>query len=113
MTRRPDLAVACAAAAGALVASGAALAVAWATVFTACLDSTASDACGRKDLATVQFVLACVGFLPMFALIGAVWVGRTRLVWLAVASAIVLYALWALLNDAATHSWNDLRLLPD
>lgn len=84
------------------------LAVAWATSFTACLDSVSTEACGHKDLATVQLMLACGGLLPMLTLARALWRGHSRRATLAFASAIVVYTLWALLNDAATHGWNDL-----
>jgi hypothetical protein len=112
VTRRFDLLAACAAAAAALAAPCTVLAVAWTTSFTACLDSATTEACGRKDLATIAFIVACTGFVPVLTLAWALWAGRIRLAGLAFASAIVIYGLWALLNDAATHGWNDLWLLP-
>jgi hypothetical protein len=59
----------------------------------------------------VQLVVACVAFLPVLTLLYGVWVGRTQLAGRALATTIVLYALWALLNDAAVHGWNDRRLI--
>ena len=109
MARRLDLAVA---AAVALLLPCAVLAVAWATSFTACLDSTTTEACGRKGLATLQFLVACAGFVPVLVLARALWLRSSRLAWVALATTIVVYGLWALLNDAATHGWNQLSLLP-
>jgi hypothetical protein len=112
MTARPSSVAPAAGAVGALVGSCVVLAVAWATSFVACLESTGTDACGRKDLATVQLIVACVAFIPVLTLVYGVWVGRTRLAWFALANTVAVYALWALLNDAAVHGWDDLRLIP-
>jgi hypothetical protein len=112
MTGRFRPPVAIASAVGAFVGPCTVLAVAWATSFVACLDSTGTGACARKDLATVQLIVACVAFVPVLTLIYGVWVGRTRLAWLALGNALVIYAVWAILNDAATHGWDNMRLVP-
>lgn len=74
-------------------------------------ENDGSEACGRKALADVQFVVACVGIAPATLL---VWDtarrSRRALLWLGL--GIGVYVGWAVLLDAAIHGWDDLALLP-
>ena len=97
---------------GALLGTGVVLAVAWATSFVACLDWIGTDACPRQGLANVQLIVAGTAVIPVFTLVYGLWAGRTRLAWCALAATVAVLAVWALLNDAAVHGWDQLRLVP-
>jgi uncharacterized membrane protein YoaK (UPF0700 family) len=80
---------------------------------TACQDGT-FDRClnGRPSFELVfQFVLAVAGFAVTLVL--RLFVKRRAYgrAGSALAVAVLLFAAWALFLDAATHGWDDLKLL--
>ena len=83
---------------------------AWTWKWLAC-ENAGTEACGRKDLADVQFTVACIGVLPALLLVVDTLRGSRRaLLWLGI--GVGVYAAWAVLLDAAIHGWDDLKLLP-
>ena len=92
---------------------GAALAFLVAAVvnWLAC-ENEGSEACGRQDLASAQFDLAVIGFVPALVLMVAAALGRRRTAAVALAVGVPLYLAWAFLLDAAVHGWDDLKLVP-
>jgi hypothetical protein len=75
-------------------------------------ENEGTEACGRADLAFAQFVLAIVGFVPALTLVIAAVLGKRWLVVAALAVGLPLYAVWAVMLDAAIHGWDDLKLVP-
>jgi hypothetical protein len=75
-------------------------------------ENEGTEACGRADLAFAQYVLTIVGFVPALTLVVAAVLGKSRLAVAALAVGLPLYAVWAVLLDAAIHGWDDLKLLP-
>jgi len=71
-----------------------------------------SEACGRMDLATLQFVVAGIGLVPSL-LLGTALVARWRRVGVATLVLVAAtYTLWGMLADAAVHGWDDLKFFP-
>jgi hypothetical protein len=64
-----------------------------------------------RTLAYVQLFVSLIGILPLARLWTSISEERNRgaLLWLAV--CVVTYGVWAILNDATVHGWDDLRLL--
>ncbi len=75
-------------------------------------DTPGSQACERQSLATLQVYVAAAGLVPLGLVALAAWRGRTRSAWRWLIVALLVYATWAVLNDAAVHGWDDLVLLP-
>jgi hypothetical protein len=78
----------------------------------ACFDSPNTVACSRRGLADLQLGVACVGVAILAVLAHAAWTGRARRMRVTFALACAVWLAWAILNDAATHGWNNLRLVP-
>jgi drug/metabolite transporter (DMT)-like permease len=97
-----------------LIGLGALLAVAlgWATDYVAC-ETEGTDACSRSGLAELQLWIAVAGLVPAGLTLGAAFRGtHNRLRWIA-AVTVLIYLVWAVLNDAAVHGWgSDMRLVP-
>ena len=90
-----------------VVAIGAVV-LAWATDFAICLQDIT---CEDRGLKRAQLALAVLDVVPASLVVFAVLRRRPRLKWLAIATFLLSLAVWALLNDAATHGWDDLRLV--
>jgi hypothetical protein len=75
-------------------------------------ENQGTPACSRQNLASAQYVLATIGLVPALVLVVAAALGKKRLAALALAVGVPLYLAWAFLMDAATHGWDDLKLLP-
>jgi hypothetical protein len=85
------------------------LAVAWAEDFVGCLND---EVCEGRALMRGQLVLAIANVAMALALLVLVVRRRRRA---SIAAAFVFaasFATWALLNDASTHGWDDLWLVP-
>jgi hypothetical protein len=85
--------------------------VGWAANWLACQNG-GTPACARQEFASAQFTLAMVGLVPALVLVLAALLGKRRLAIAALIVGVPLYLVWALLLDAATHGWDDLKLLP-
>ena len=73
-------------------------------------ENEGTEACRRKELADLQFVVACIGVAPAILLVWDTVRGNGRaFVWLGI--GLTIYVAWAVLLDAAIHGWDDLRLL--
>lgn len=75
-------------------------------------ESEGTEACGRKDLAELQYGVAWAGLVPALVFSVAFLTRRRRTSLAAFLVAVAVYAAWALLADAAVHGWDDLRLVP-
>lgn len=77
----------------------------------ACENDT-SEACGRQDLAHVQWAVAWIGLAPTLLFAVAFASRRRRLATVAFVTAAATYLAWAVLADAAHHGWDDLKFFP-
>ena len=77
--------------------------------FAVCGD--AAD-CERESLGQWQVVVSLVGLVPLGAAIWVLRLGRRRQGLLLLGVAVLTYAVWGVLNDAAVHGWDNLVLLP-
>ncbi len=57
-----------------------------------------------------QLVLAFIGAVPVALLLYAAIRGRRRLALSALIAAAIIYLGWGVLNDAAVHGWQHLRV---
>jgi hypothetical protein len=59
--------------------------------------------CHQDALYDIQFAVACIGLIPVVALLWATGAGRRRLAPLALLLTVVSYALWGILAYRAVH----------
>ena len=72
-----------------------------------------SPACERRGLLTAQFYLAVAGLIPVGVMTFAAVTKRRALAATAITIALLVYAVWTVLNDAAVHGWGEaMRLVP-
>jgi hypothetical protein len=88
---------------GALVAVG----VAYLTKGLICGDSI--PGC-RSGLMTGQLMVALAGLIPVGVMLWASLRGRYVLALLCFLAAVLLYLAWGVLNDAAVHGWDELKV---
>jgi hypothetical protein len=90
----------------------AALLLGFGTALGICMDP--SSACSeRRGLAIAQFYVAAAGLIPVSLIIFAAVTKRRALAATALTIAILIYAVWIVLNDAAVHGWGEaMRLVP-
>lgn len=85
------------------------LAIGWSTDFVGCLND---DVCEDRGLLRAQWLLAIVNVAVALVLMFTV-VRRHRRASIGAALAFAFgFLVWAVLNDAATHGWDNLRLWP-
>ena len=94
-----------------LGAAGAALFAAGLVEWLAC-EVESSEACERHELAQLQLAVAIAAIAPTLVLAVALPTGKRRATLLGLATAVVFYATWAVLADAAVHGWDDLKIIP-
>ncbi|HEY8083021.1 MAG TPA: hypothetical protein VIE64_05630 [Solirubrobacterales bacterium] len=56
---------------------------------------------------TVQFILGWVGIAPVLVMAYFVFRGRNHQAVAALIAGVIVWAGWAILNDAAVHGWRD------
>jgi hypothetical protein len=61
----------------------------------------------HSGLALAQFYLAAAGLIPVIVMIFAVVTKRRTLAATALTIALLTYATWIVLNDAAVHGWGE------
>lgn len=64
----------------------------------------------RSGLMTAQLLIALLGLLPAGGLFWASLRGRYLIALVCFISVVILYLTWGVLNDAAVHGWDDLRV---
>lgn len=57
---------------------------------------------------SMQLILAIAGLVPTLIFVYATVAGHRRLARAALITSVLVYAAWALFNDAAVHGWSDL-----
>ena len=69
--------------------------------------------CQSRDcgsLADFQTFTGLAGLVPAGLMLFKTCQGRYQAAWRWLGVALVIYAGWAILNDALTHGWHDLRI---
>lgn len=88
-----------------------AVVAAWAMQATAC-DQPYLATCSNGNLMTLQLGIAGAGLVPAGLMLFHAYASLYRKAMVYLISALVVYGIWALVNDAAVHGWNGLALLP-
>lgn len=68
--------------------------------------------CTDKSQERLQLVVAFIGLIPVTMLLVAALRAKARSAQIWAAISVVVYIIWAVLNDAAVHGWDNLVLLP-
>jgi hypothetical protein len=68
--------------------------------------------CERPAIDYIQFAVACIGGVPVGALVWATVTRRKQVAALALLLAVLCYALWGVLNDRAVHGEHGSALAP-
>jgi hypothetical protein len=69
-----------------------------------------SDTSCRTGLMNIQLLVALAGLIPLVAMLRASIQRKTMLAFGLFFIAILIYAAWAVLNDAAVHGWDNLKI---
>lgn len=64
----------------------------------------------RTSLMDAQLLVALIGIIPIGLLLFAAIRGRRRLALSSLIAAVIIYLGWGVLNDAAVHGWQHLRI---
>jgi hypothetical protein len=102
--RRPLLGLVALGAFG-IIGSLVALPYAWAVAAFAC-DDAMTAACARQGLALLQLRLAVAGLVVVTLFLLSAALGRRTLARVLLGCSLLLYAAWAIINDAAVHGWS-------
>ena len=84
--------------------------IAWVTYWVTCYGESGGSSMCPDSVATttmtMQLVVAMLGVAVATAMLGFAWRRRGRPARLAMLLAFAVFALWAVLNDAAVHGWD-------
>jgi drug/metabolite transporter (DMT)-like permease len=86
------------------------LAALFAVFIAALTKSLICETVCHKSLTTAQLVVAVAGLLPVGGLFLAAVLGKRRLALVTLLVGVLTYVAWGVLNDAAVHGWDDLKV---
>jgi hypothetical protein len=78
--------------------------IAWVTYALLCASS--DNGCGTAEgIMKTQLIVGVIGLIPAAAMVYYSFSGSSRRAVIAFVTGLIVWAVWAVLNDAAVHGW--------